>query len=395
MYMETNKKTRIRGLRGSYFRWVVPDLPDEVWDRKEKYKFQAYQKLINSKTAKKEIQYYSLAIEPHISGRPHLDMFLAFKKSVEIFPTELDFLCDRHGNLTKYRTLNQAILVYNRKSDRKALHNMTNLDYILNEAEIKKDPYAYLQKKVNQNPVFFDFLQYCHENDLFVQIKAWSYIKNKIKDYQIARAKTYLQTRPNIALITDETIKEHLSQDEQDEYHSWSFYKTIVNYLNDMSQYSWNRKTHTKQLYIRGKSRIGKTSLMEIVMKYCSVYPVGTENWFPKFENHCYQLMFWDEPRLNMMHMSQLLMLTDGQPFDLPFKGGSILKRDNQLWIMTSNESVEEQVLKMKKSIMKKSNNEYEDEQINALFNRIEEVVVPEGKNLFLLQKLIHPKRSY
>ena len=80
-------------------------------------------------------------------------------------------------------------------------------------------------------------------------------------------------------------------------------------------------------MYVRGRSRIGKTSLIEAIQRSTSVYPVGTINWFPEFRNQTYKLLFWDQAKLNMMSFNQLLMLMDGRPFHLPFKGGSTPKR--------------------------------------------------------------------
>ena len=100
--------------------------------------------------------------------------------------------------------------------------------------------------------------------------------------------------------------------------------------------------------------------------------------------------MFWDQAKLNMMSFNQLLMLMDGRPFHLPFKGGSTPKRDNQLWILCSNQSLESQMEVMGKNTQKDPlTGRYKDQQVNAVFNRIQELIIPDDYDLFILQKLI------
>ena len=374
---------------GTNFRWVVPQLPSEIWDKKEAYKAELLDKLLASKTAKKGIKFYSIAIESHADGNPHLDMLIVFEKKIALEPIELDFLCQKHGNLTRYRSLNQAILDYGSKEDT-PLSNLQNVEYILNEQQIKKCPVTFLMRQVDRDPFRFDFLEYCFKNNHFTTIQRWSYVKNKIRDYQQIVTNNTLKSKPGIRKITNELITSTLTTSQLKTYLSHPFYSTIIHYLNQISLYGWERPTHSKQLYIRGRSRIGKTSLIEAIQRSTSVYPVGTINWFPEFRNQTYKLMFWDQAKLNMMSFNQLLMLMDGRPFHLPFKGGSTPKRDNQLWIMCSNESLESHMISMGKSTAKDPlTGLYLDQQINAVFNRIQELVIPDGCDLFLLQRLL------
>lgn len=381
--------TRKTGIQGQNFRWIVPQLQAEIWARKQPYKTNLLDKLLASKTAKKGIKFYSIAIESHADKNPHLDMLIIFEKNIRLTNTELDFLCQKHGNLTRYRSLNQAILDYGSKEDT-PLSNLQNVQYILNEQDIKKCPVTFLMKQVDRDPFRFDFLEYCFKNNHFTTIERWSYVKNKIRDYQQIVTNQRLKCLPGIRLIDNDFIASTLSTSQLETYLSHSFYLTIKNYLNQISLYGWDRLTHSKQLYIRGRSRIGKTSLIEAIQRSTSVYPVGTINWFPEFRNQTYKLMFWDEAKLDMMSFNQLLMLMDGRPFHLPFKGGSTPKRDNQLWILCSNESLESQMRAMGKNTAKDPlTGLYLDQQINAVFNRIQELVIPDGHDLFILQRLI------
>lgn len=382
-------------LLGTNFRWVVPQLPAEIWDRKEQYKAGLLDRLRLSKTAKKSIQYYSIAIESHADGRPHLDMLIILEKRTNLSLNQLDFLCDKHGNLTRYRNLNQAILEYGSKEDQ-PLTNCPNVKQLLAQQDLKKDPYVFLQEHMLKEPYTFDIAEFCAKNDYFKYITGFRSLESKLRSHQIATCNLHLKSKPSIQKITPELIQQELTPLEQKEFHSWHGYQTIVDFLNQIPTYGTERPTHTPNLFLHGRPRTGKTSLVEAIQKTTSVYPVGTQNWFPKFTNHTYKLMFWDECRLSMMTWEQMLILLDGRPYDLPFKGGSTLKYDNQLWIMTSNKSVR-QHLKQKHSYLREDfDNPLEQNVIETSFRkRVKEVTIPDDKDLFILGKLIKINKEY
>jgi len=85
-----------------------------------------------------------------------------------------------------------------------------------------------------------------------------------------------------------------------------------------------------------------------------------------------------------------MLILLDGRPYDLPYKGGSTLKYDNQLWIMTSNKSVRRH-LKQKHSYLQEDfDNPLEQNVIETSFRkRVKEITIPNDKDLFILIKLM------
>ena len=375
-------KTRILGTN---FRWVVPKLDSEIWSKKDQFKTDLLDKLMASKTAKKGIKYYSIAIESHADGTPHLDLLLVFQKRIALQPTELDFLCNKHGNLTRYRTLNQAILEYGSKEDT-PLTNLENVQYILNEQDIKKEPIAFLMKQVDKDPFRFDFIQYCLDNNHFTTIQRWSYVKNKIKDYQQGLCNKLLKSKPGIRKIDDELIRSTLTTSELELFHSWSGYQTIVDKINDIGIFKSNRPFKSKQLLLVGPPDTGKTSLINKLQPHIPIYPMGVSNWFPRYASNTYRAIAWNQFRLNLMPYPQLLQFLEGTYMDLPYKGGSTLKWDNPIVIMTSNISLKNHLTKKFKSdqILLKA----------ALQNapaRIDEVILPEYKDLFFLQKLILP----
>lgn len=386
------KDSSIKGLN---FRWVVPQLPVQMWAQREQFKAGLLDRLRMSKTAKKGVRYYSIAIESHADGTPHLDMLIIFEKRVRMTNTELDFLCNKHGDLTRYRTINKAILEYGSKEDT-PLTNLKNYDYVLNEQAIRKDPVTFLMGQVDKNPFRFDFLQYCLQNSYFTAIQRWSYVKGKIRDYQQTKCNYLLKIKPGIWVIDDNLIRASLTEDQLRLFHSHSFYRLIVDYLNEIPRYGWERPFTSKQLYICGRSRIGKSYLIRTLQGSTSAYPVGTQNWFPKFQNFTYKAMIWDECDFRMMSREQMLQLFDGDPFNLPYKGGSILKRDNQLWIMCSNKTLDQQFVSMGASTVKDSlTGQYLDDQLVALSNRIQQIRIPESLNLDIIRKLIIAKGDF
>ena len=386
--MPASKTSKTRIL-GTNFRWVVPQLDPKIWSKKDQFKCSLLDTLLDSKTAKKGIKYYSIAIESHADGNPHLDLLIIFEKRIALEPTELDFLCSKHGNLTKYRNLNQTIIEYGFKED-KPLTNCPTIKQLLDEYELKTDPYSFFQKQMLKNPYGFNLAQFCDKKNYFRYIQGYKSIESKLKTHQEARCNNLLKSKPGIKFIDKELIQSTLTSTQLEEYYSWSGYQQIVDFLNQIPTYGTNRPTHTQNLFIHGQPKTGKTSLIETIQKSTSVYPVGTQNWFPKFQNHTYKLMFWDQCRLSMMTWEQMLILLDGRPYDLPYKGGSTLKYDNQLWIMTSNKSVRQHLKEKHSYLQQDFDNPLEQNVLELSFRkRVKEITIPQNRDLFLLIKLI------
>ena len=137
-----------------------------------------------------------------------------------------------------------------------------------------------------------------------------------------------------------------------------------------------------------GRPNTGKTTLARKIRQYVAVYSLGVENWFPRYQNWVYPMILWNQFYLRAMPYQQLLNVLEGEPTDLPFKGGSILKRDNQLVFITSNMSLQQHICRR-----------FKDQETRAmsratLMVRIDQITIPEDKDLFLLLKLIHPAKD-
>jgi hypothetical protein len=259
--------------------------------------------------------------------------------------------------------------------------------YEVNKREIQKEPYKLLQEAMLKDPLGFKPHQWLADNNLTVAISKtnWTKAISLVKKQQQVEANRLLRARIGIKEINSQLIEKSLTSDELIEYRSWDGYQKIVDLLNDVPRYGYNRPHKLKNLMLVGRPNIGKTLLARKIRQYVAVYSFGVENWFPHYDNWVYPMILWNQFYLRAMPYGQLLNVLEGQPTDLPYKGGSILKRDNQLMFITSNMTLEQHI-----------NSRFRLEQARALARanlraRIEQIQVPQDRDLFLLLKLIQP----
>lgn len=355
---------------------------------------------------------WSVAWETHASsGLPHLDILLVYERNLQIRVTSYDYLIKdlkiqqrytkdqiQHGHvwITPYssKKLSKAILQYGQKEDPSTISNLSLKikDDIVRLNKLKADPYLYLQQQMLKDPLHFNLEQYVRKNDLDPYIKGWSSIKTKLKDMQMAAANLKLKSKLGFKFIDRPLIQSKLSSSELIIYDSWSGYQTIVNYLNQIPIYGYKRPLKTMNLLITGRSNIGKTSFIQsdfnqtynCIQKYCSLYPMSAKTWWPNYKSQVYQLISWNESKLTSYSYDVILKVLEGSKVDLPQKGTSTLKYDNPLVLMTSNMTLEQMVFQKFGY-----NQSYVDMARKNLSVRVQNVIVPEGYDLFLLQKLL------
>lgn len=390
-------------LKSANWRLVIPNL--------QQYKDASFQEffqlkcstlqLLKQRQKKYHLRYYHVALQHHANGVPHLDILLIYDKSIQHKLNHFDYLL-KHGNITTYRKLNQAILDYGRKEDKDALSNVPQetkeitvahqdgsitkerVNVLLQVQELKKDPYRYLELQMLRDPLHFNLQQYVRLNDLAKDISSWSSIKTKIKDMQVAAANLKLRDKPGFKVIDRALIQSTLSPSELKVYDSWDGYQTIVNKFNQVVDYKTTRPFKTKQLLLVGSPNIGKTSLVRAIQEFTSIYHMDVSNWFPLYRNGVYSIIFWDQFKLKggMSH-TDLLKFLQGSPMDLQYKGGSTLRNQNQLIIMTSNMSLRQHI-----------NLKFKEQQQRALAfqnlsTRIQQLCIPKHLDLFFLIKLL------
>ena len=380
-----------------YFRLVIPNLTDYTNSSESQLQLLKQQTLqfLQQNQKHRHLQYYSIAVQRHLNNVPHLDILLLYEKSVKNSLNRFDKYI-KHGDLTTYRKINECILNYNYKYDKFPLTNLPQDNKkIINLHELKRDPYLFLYTKMKQDPLHFNLEQYVESSQLSEHISGWSGIKTKLKDMQQAAANLILRNKPGFQLITRELIESQLSSDQLKLYDSWGGYQTIVNYLNQIPCYGYKRPIKTKNLLITGPPNCGKTTLFSNrypqegqtpIANFVSIYPMATKDWWPRYKSETYKLIFWNEAKLTSYSYDILLRVLEGTQVDLPYKGGSTLKYDNPLVVMTSN-------LTLQQMISQKFNyNSRYQQMANANLNvRVQNVILPQGYDLFLIQKLFLP----
>ena len=323
------------------------------------------------------------------SGLPHLDIFLEYERGVLNSSKRYDYLL-KHGDLTRYRTVNRAIIQYGRKEDPKPLSNINSSEQILLERDTKRDLYSTAEKAMIQDPFNFKMERWLCDNDLYRAVSKTTYFKQKrlLLEYQQGLCHKRLQERPGIKLIVRKHIRDTLNRKEWTQFKSWVGYQVIIDHINQIVKWRCQRPHKTSNLLIVGKPDTGKTTLFRRLDELVASYPMGTHGaWFPDYCDGVFGFLKWEEFTLNKYPYDLLLKLLEGQAAKLPVKGSHAFRRDNQLITMTSN-------LKLQQHICNrfKSNTNRNHARLN-LASRITEVVIPDGKDLFLLLKLLKKSR--
>lgn len=371
------------------------------------------------------LRYYSIALEHHANGVPHLDILLIYDRSIQRQVTDYNYLY-KHGDLTTYRHLNQSILDYGTKEDLEPLSNIPKetkdvsvvsddgslstrkVNVLLQVQDLKKNPYRYLELQMLKDPLHFNLEQYVRKNDLAQYISNWSSIKNKLKDMQAAAANLQLRKKPGLKFINRFLIETRLSNQELQEYDSWSGYQIIVDCINQLilnpnHDRSSANPSHTKHLLITGFcSGIGKTSLIEHdpfrdkrysdypgLQQYVSTYKLKVaEKYFPPYKPYVYSLVYWDQFKIdsklfNKKDYDVLLSYLGGSQCLLPLKYSTPVRRqDHPFHIMTSNYSLQQHISSTFKSQQARN-------QVRSNLNdRLIQVRIPFGKQIHFLRKL-------
>jgi len=386
-----DKKRRAPRTSGRFWRLVVPDLREYGLRPSREHKGLAALKattldLIHVRERTRGLEKWCIAWQTHPgSGHAHLDILLVYAKRIKNVMTHYDYVV-KHGHLTKYRTLNRVILEYNLKEDMRPLTNLDIRRQLL-ESRVRTDLYSMMQQAMLARPREFDCHAWLNAHDLYraaIKTNMYKTIRG-LRDRQQAICNEQLVARSGICPITRGLIESRLTHEQLAVYDSWSGYQTVIDHINQIPRWGAHRPHKTSNLLLVGRPNTGKTSLALAIERHVAVYYKQVSNWFPRYQPGVYAMMLWNEFTLAGIGYSKLLNLLEGTRMDLEYKGGSVLKTDNQLVYMTSN-------LSLSAHIRGRFRSAHLRRVANAnLRARITEVAIPRSLDLFMLLKLIVP----
>lgn len=355
---------------------------------------------------------YTIAWQTHQSvGLAHLDILLHYEKNIKksrssfdyllaICPQDLGYFTQKQGqkpqvHITPYSTtrLNVAILEYGQKEDPRLLSNFSPEDSVrlLELAAIKKDPYRYFELIMRQDPYNFDLSYYSQKYDLMHNVSGWSSIKTKLTDAQAACRALTEQKKPGILHISRQLIEQRLTPQQLEVFDKYQCFQTIVDYLNQIPKYKYDRPHKTLNLYIYGPKGTGKTSFINQgptnLAQLVPHYDINLQNkYLNRYYNNVYGFISWNQFKYTDFSPNWVLKLLEGLDLQIPIRYASNVKRDNPLIIATSNMSLSQHIQRRFKDQPKL----IEMAKSNLLNERIVEVYVP--VNMIFMQKLLVPQ---
>ena len=355
------------------------------------------------------LQCYTIAWQTHQSnGLAHLDILLKYEKNVKKRPSSFDYLLDicaqdlgcfsqKQGQkpqvyITAYSStkINQAIVQYGQKEDPRPLNTFTAelSANFLTLAKIRADPFRYFQLLMREDPYNFELSHYAQQYDLMHEVPGWSSIKTKLADSQAAARALVQQRKPGIQHISRGLIQERLTRQELEIFDRYGCFQTIVDHVNQIPRYGYERPHKTPNLFIYGPKGIGKTSFINQgpanLAQLVPHYDINLQNrYLNRYYNKVYGFISWNQFKYTDFSPNWVLKLLEGLDLQIPIRYASNVKRDNPLVIATSNMSLTEHIQRRFKDqpkliSMAKS---------NLLNERIVEVYVPVP--MFFMQKLL------
>lgn len=261
---------------------------------------------------------------------------------------------------------------------------------IIRHFRVRSDLYSMMQEAMLRAPFCFSPIEWLREGGLMAAAVKTNMYKTirAVRDCQAVECNRLLRAKPGIRLITRAFVQQRLTAEQLRAYDGWSGYQTIVDHINQIPRWGCNRPHKTRNLLVVGRPGIGKTALALQIQRHVAVYYKDVSNWFPSYRPGVYGMVLWNEFSLRGLAYPKLLNYLEGVKMDLQYKGGSVLKTDNQLIYMTSNLSLHAHIFDRFVSV---ANRERAVRNIPA---RVTQVIVPAARDLFILLKLVCPNAA-
>ncbi len=271
-----------------------------------------------------ELKWIIVAEEKHLDGSPHLHLVFWLKKKIRYSdPKFWDFVGSKHGN---YQTVRNVVKVikYVTKGNEFVTHGIDVETYLKSKRSKKGSTYELAAKLVREGKSLED-LEEEHPALVLQHLK-------KLQDYQqfLKRKKRKLAGLKLTPWTPIPILNIH-----QD-------FRSMGNWMNKNLGSPRKRPFKAKQLWIYGKTNLGKTSLAITLKKYFRVYvvPLDSRN-LDDYEDDEYDLIIFDEYK-GQKSITWLNGFVQGFSFPVHRRYNSTLKEVNLPVIVLSEYSIEQ-----------------------------------------------------
>lgn len=215
-----------------------------------------------------------VAEEQHENGDPHLHAVVKFVQTFRTRTTSIfDFICQKHGNYQGCRSLKESVR-YVTKKGAYVTYNVSVEDYLSNKEDKKQKISGEIAEMLMAGKSLEDVY---FKNPGFYLMN-----KRRIEDLQGWAAKKRCQQKLSWTPFTPEDFLDLPSSTQK-----------IMKWLN--KNLLVERPYGAKDLYIYGKTMLGKTSLTISLAKYFRTYLLPTDDWNDLYEDSDYDLAIIDE----------------------------------------------------------------------------------------------------
>lgn len=266
------------------------------------------------------LEWIIVASEKHKSGDLHLHMAICLKKKRRFNGSKLDEITGKHGD---YRSM---------KHQYKCIKYVTkDGNYLAEGINVESFLEAGASKKSTKSTLVALKLQETNGDvDAVYEMDPGFFLLHKRKVEEMATWLRIKKLRNNLLPFEIITMKNNMSASDM-EISAW------LNKNMTMSP----RPRKTKQLMIIGPTNTGKSTLVDHLSKYFSIYYMPREDFYDEYYDNRYNLCVFDEFAA-CKSIQWLNMWLEGTNMNLRKKGSQYLKMNNIPTIILSNLTLEE-----------------------------------------------------
>lgn len=288
-----------------------------TWPQNDTPKETALKRIIDNEW-KVPLEWAVVASEKHQDGSPHIHAVVRFQGRLRTTITNFfDFVCEKHGNYQSAHSAKASVEYVTKKGDFVS-HHLDVQEYLASKKKISTE----VAKKIL-------------EGLSLVEVEAmepgfYMMNKRKIEEYhQLVTKRTYKPTLTWTPFGTELILT------------SCSSTARVMKWLN--TNLFQERPYGAKDLYLFGKTMMGKTSLINYLEKYCRTYHIPLyEDWYDLYSDEDYDLCVMDEFKA---HKSVQFLNAFCQSATFPLKRRNIppyQKRKHLPVLIVSNYSLEQ-----------------------------------------------------